>query len=210
MILFQFLLCLVFIGILVYGIFRAVTFLFSLSIVFSKITISLFVAVIFHSAFPILSNATVSYIIWTAICLGVCFLICQLPRVDCALEFFCTTLVTYVIVQVISSFVINSLLKLDLSDWGAIGVEIAIKLGVAFFSITTLLEKFNETNIRKFSNFLIVNIDRLIASVLYGFMCTALTFGNLPVVFSDAVILAVLVGSVIIMFIVDCIFISRK
>lgn len=188
--------------------FSALTIIYGLSIIFSKITVSLAVAFILQNTCPLLSQTPFAgFAIWSAICVGACLLLSILPRIDCALEFFTKSIVTYIVGLLVFSF-IQSLLGLHLGNTGNLITKIVLKLLVLYFAGSSLMEKLHTTNLRRFSTPLLTLPDRLLASALYGLSALVLVVADLPP-FPDLVILGILISSFVLSFLLDIFLISR-
>ena len=192
---------------------KAYTFIMTLiagfAFVFSKVTISLIVAFILHSVNPMQENQLISYGIWAAICLAVCFIICILPRTNCALDFFCRILVTWFLVE---SFTMSalSIFGIGLSGVGETIVEVGIQLVVTVLSGSVLLNTLQKTNLNKFSNGVVILIDRIVSALVYGLALTILLVSQSPIAFlGEWAVPSALVFAVV-AFIVDIAYISKK
>ena len=192
---------------------KAYTFIMTLiagfAFVFSKVTISLIVAFILHSVNPMQENQLISYGIWAAICLAVCFIICILPRTNCALDFFCRILVTWFFVE---SFTMSalSIFGIHLQGVGKIIVEVVSQLVVTVLSGSVLLNTLQKTNLNKFSNGVVLLIDRIISALVYGLALTILLVSQSPLpIPGEWAVPSALVFAVV-AFIVDIAYISKK
>ena len=192
---------------------KAYTFIMTLiagfAFVFSKVTISLIVAFILHSVNPMQENQLISYGIWAAICLAVCFIICILPRTNCALDFFCRILVTWFLVE---SFTMSalSIFGIGLSGVGETIVEVGIQLVVTVLSGSVLLNTLQKTNLNKFSNGVVILIDRIVSALVYGLALTILLVSQSPLpIPGEWAVPSALVFAVV-AFIVDIAYISKK
>lgn len=186
------------------------TFLFlEVSIILSKITVSLVVALALNATLPLGSSGLISYIIWAAICIAGCFLLCKLPRFDCAFEFFSKALVALVVGMLLASFAMEQLKLEENSAWELI-TEIALKLTVLAASIFFTRQRFLEVDFGKFSNVILVNIDRVMASVLYAFAFCAVAVGTLFVHIPDWIGEVMFLTLPVIFFLVDLFVISKK
>jgi hypothetical protein len=136
----------------------------------SKITFALFIALVLNNSNPILEGrGFISYLIWAAILIGGLFLLCMIPRLNCALEFFCSTVVSY--------FFSEMVLNVCLSIWYAILgktyeqlliVEILVKVICIGISCRALFSAIALTPLNLFENPILVNLERVVASVIYG------------------------------------------
>jgi len=195
---------------IIVGIIKLTCLFLEWSILLSKLTVSLFVAMILHAELPIGSSGFLSYIIWAAISIAGFFLLCKLPRFDCAFEFFSKAMVALVVGMLLASFAMEQLKLEENAAWELI-TEIALKLTVLAASIFFTWQKFLEVYFGKISNVILVNIDRVMASILYGFslwgvMVSHLFISIIPDWIGDVLILTLPV----IFFLVDLFVISKK
>ncbi len=195
---------------IIVGIIKLTCLFLEWSILLSKLTVSLFVAMILHAELPIGSSGFLSYIIWAAISIAGFFLLCKLPRFDCAFEFFSKAMVALVVGMLVASFAMEQL-KLESNAMWELITEIALKLTVLAASVFFTWQRFLELDFGKFSNVILVNIDRVMASILYGFslwgvMVSHMFIAIIPDWLSDVIILTLPV----IFFLVDIFVISKK
>lgn len=163
---------------IIVGIIKLTCLFLEASIILSKITVSLVAALALHSALPLGSSGFLSYIIWAAVSIAGFFLLCKLPRFDCAFEFFSKAMVALVVGILVASFALEHLKLESNAMWETI-TEIALKLTVLAASIYFTWQRFVEVDFGKFSNVILVNLDRLMASILYAFAFCAVTVGTL-------------------------------
>lgn len=188
---------------------RVALFVLELSVVFSKVSVAMVIAAAFNASVTLVSNGFMNYIIWVAICIAGCFLLCRLPRIDCALEFFSKALVSYAVGLLLINILLTAILKIDLTLGWQIAVEIGVKLTVLAISAGSLYQRLMEVDITRFSNVIVVTLERLVASLLYGFACGTIAVGNLPVAVADWVSTVVLLGAIVLAFVADCV-LTRK
>ena len=196
---------------IIVGIIKLTCLFLEWSILLSKITVSLVVALMLHSELPLGSSGFLSYIIWAAISIAGFFLLCKLPRFDCAFEFFSKVMVALVVGMLVASFALEQFKLESNAMWETI-TEIGLKLAVLAASIFFTWQRFLEVDFGKFSNVILVNIDRVMASILYAFAVATVTMGrfiidmNFPGWLDDVLILTLPV----IFFLVDLFVISKK
>lgn len=189
------------------------TFVMSLvsgfAFVFAKATVSLVIAFILHSTTPLNDNALISYGIWAAISLAVCFLICILPRIDCSMDFICRIAVTIFLTKALVD-TLSQILGLELSQTGDTIVTFATRLAVIILSGKSLLQRLQEKNLRKFKNIAVVTIDRVISSLIYGIALYLLLINQLPISFPGWIFPVSVGVFAVAAFVVDHIYISKK
>lgn len=196
---------------IIVGIIKLLCLFLEASIILSKITVSLVVAMALHSALPLGSSGFLSYIIWAAVSIAGLFLLCKLPRFDCAFEFFSKVIVAVVVGTLVASFALEQLKLESNAMWETI-TDIALRLTVLAASIYFTWQRFVEADFGKFSNVVLVNIDRVMASILYTFAVASLIMGSFvtsikfPQWLSDVIILTLPV----VFFLVDLFVISKK
>ena len=169
-------------------------------IIFSRIAVSLLAAGLINVNFPILENGGwASYLIWFAIIVSGIFLLCLFPRVNYAFKFSCTALIGYLAFLVFLNLVV---------DWLHIAfipeayLEVFARTATLALSVGALVGAIGTTKQPPIRNFVLINLERLLASVLYGvtvvlLVCKGVT--NLSI--EELKIL--LVGIVVVPFVVD-------
>ncbi len=185
------------------------TLIAGFAFVFSKAAISLVLAFILHSVNPLQENQLISYGIWAAICLAVCFIICILPRTNCALDFFCRILVTWFFVKSFTTAGLG-LFGIHLQGISRIIVEVGSQLVVTILSGGVLMNTLQKTNLNKFSNGLVVLLDRIISSAVYGLALSVLLISQSPLTIPGWVSVPSVIVFAVVAFIVDHIYISKK
>ena len=194
---------------IIVGIIRLTCLFLELSIILSKITVSLVAALALNETLPLGSGGLISFIIWAAICIAGFFLLCKLHRFDCAFEFFSKALVALVVGMLLASFAMEQLKLEENAVWELI-TEIALKLTVLVASIFFTRQRFLEVDFGKFSNVILVNIDRVMASILYAFAFCAVTVGTLFVHIPDWIGEVMFLTLPVVFFLVDLFVISKK
>ena len=185
------------------------TLIAGFAFVFSKVTISLVVAFILHSVSPMQENQLISYGIWAAICLAVCFIVCILPRTNCALDFFCRILVTWFFVKAFATAGLG-LFGIHLQDVGRIIVEVVSQLLVTVLSGSVLLKTLRTTNLNKFSNGFVILIDRIASALVYGLALTVLLISQSPLSIPGELAVPSALVFAVVAFVVDLTYISKK
>lgn len=185
------------------------TLIAGFAFVFSKVAISLIVAFMFHSVNPIQENQLISYGIWAAICLAVCFIICILPRTNCALDFFCRILVTWFFVKAFATAGLG-LFGIHPQGVGRIIVEVGSQLVVTVLSGSVLLKTLRTTNLNKFSNGLVILLDRIISAAVYGLALSVLLISQSPIAFPGWVSVPSVIVFAVVAFVIDLAYISKN
>ena len=185
------------------------TLIAGFAFVFSKVTISLVVAFILHSVSPMQENQLISYGIWAAICLAVCFIICILPRTNCALDFFCRILVTWFFVKAFTTAGLG-LFGIHLQGVSRIIVEVGSQLVVTVLSGSVLLKTLRTTNLNKFSNGFVILIDRIVSALVYGLALTVLLISQSPLPIPGELAVPSALVFAVVAFVIDLTYISKK
>ena len=174
----------------------------SASIVFSRITFSLLFALGLESYYEF-TDGKANTFIWAAIILVVIMLLSILPRVNGALKFFCTAIISLLIIGVVTLGV-GSLVGGIFGKEFLItkGMEIVINILGVLMAVGALAEENEMADFEKFSNKTVIGAEKLIASLVYGatisFACMS-NYGNWE--FSGMVqLIIMLVGAVIAFF----------
>jgi hypothetical protein len=75
---------------------KGIMFLMERAMIFSKVVVALFFALIVNTKYSIVeSSGLLSYLAWSGIFLAATFVLCLLPRINCAYQFLCNSLVSY-------------------------------------------------------------------------------------------------------------------
>ena len=137
------------------------------AVLFSKITFALFAALVANGHSPIIAdNGLLSYLIWFAIFIAACLLLCLAPRINFAFLFLCNSVITYVI-----AIIAISILHTHIFDNYelTVPVEVAVKLVCLILSVYALLRQIRSTESIKDTEIrILITIQRIIASLLYA------------------------------------------
>lgn len=147
----------------------------SLSIVFSRITFSLLMALAFKDYFEFASGKANTFI-WAAIILTIIMLMSILPRVNGALKFLCTTVISILIISTVTLGVGSLVLGIFGKEFVVTKImEIVINIVGALIAVGALAEENEMTDFGKFTNKTVINVEKVIAALIYGaaisFMC---------------------------------------
>jgi len=196
---------------IIVGIIKLTCLFLEWSILLSKLTVSLVIALMLHSELPLGSSGFLSYIIWAAVSIAGLFLLCKLPRFDCAFEFFSKVIVAVVVGTLVASFALEQLKLESNAMWETI-TDIALRLTVLAASIFFTWQRFWEVDFGKFSNVILVNIDRVMASILYAFAVASVTMGRFvtDTIFPDWLSDVIILTLPVVFFLVDLFVISKK
>lgn len=158
---------------LVIGLGKLVIFLANTAIVFSRLAMAAFAALPLTASVSLVDHGFLNFLLWMAISFGVLFVLSMFPRVNCALKYFCTALISYLAVEIVvllfGSFFcsIFGLPAYQPNLW----MEIAIKVLCGLLSFGALGDELGTAIIGqgvRSDNFLVVNFQRLLASVVYA------------------------------------------
>lgn len=185
------------------------------AVVLSKLTFSVFLAIILNNHTPILEGGGFwSFCIYTAIILGIVFILSFSTRFSCAFQFFCTAIVSYFIsafmVYIFGGFFIELFSKHDFE--ASLGSEIVIKIVCIITSFNALFTTMGTAGkINIFKNKIFINIERAICSVFYGFATYFLLLVTMNNQFdvSKFVEYFVLFAGMVVFFLADCLFFDK-
>lgn len=142
------------------------------SIWFSRISFSLLVGLVACNQVDIVSNGLLNFVIWAAIGGVITYGLSTLPRCAGAISFFCTAFVTTIVVSLVGGAafsIYNTIAKTGADLSITMGFEILIKAIAAVFGVMAYVKQNEKGSLVNPSGFVLVNIDRLIASVIVGF-----------------------------------------
>ena len=185
----------------------AVIILTSSAIVFSRVACALLAALMVSQGNIILvaNSGFLNYVAWAVICLGIVYLLSTLPRVDMALRFLCTILMSVVIIEIVVMLLGSIIAAILGEEFQMTAIyEILVKIVCVLFSVGSLIVQGKKASYDSPTNPLMNKLERLLASFMYGvsvtFLCISIG-GNweLPVL----VLLLVLVGSTAAAFVAD-------
>ena len=172
------------------------------AVIFSKVTFSLLVALIVNTEIPLLQDGgLVSYLIWAVIIGGGIFLLCLMPRVNLAFKFSCTACISYICFMLITS-IITDLFEINIVPQETL--DIVTKIAVLAVAGKALLDESGITNLNLFDNPILINLERLVASVMYGFTVVIIIL-NSTTYFTENVENIILISAIVLAFIVDII-----
>lgn len=188
---------------------RGVAVVAKSAVALSKVVFSLFVAFVIHSQNALVENAWLNYGIWAAICLAVCFLLCQMPRFHFAFQFFCTAVVSYVVVGMLVKSVVSSLVKAEVPP---VLLELAVKAACAVVTVDATVKQMKQAKkLSLLANPVEVNFERLMASLLYALALYILfavsAFGAWTV--PSGWDLAIMIGLAVLAFVADCLLMEK-
>lgn len=171
------------------------------SIVFSRLAFAMLLAV--STSLTIVGNGGFwNFIAWTVIFFGIIYLLSLFPRIGGAIRFFCTMFISVMVIYIAVS-IVGSIASGDSDFTMHIVLEIIIKVICTFFSFRAMMAQTESGGLFCFNNVIIVNLERLIASVIYGIamvICISMSQGrDIPLV----VEIITLVGSTVLAFVLD-------
>lgn len=176
------------------------------AVVFSRVAFSLAAALVISQGDIMLvaNNGFLNYVAWALVVMGIVYFLSTLPRVDMALKFLCTILLSVVIVE-IAIMLLGSIIAAIAKTEFAFSTlyEILVKIVCTLFSLVYMFVG-KKPHYDSPTSPIMYNLERGLASLLYSVAITFLFIsmnGNweLP----GLAILLVLAGSAIAAFIAD-------
>lgn len=164
---------------LVIGLGKLVIFLANTAIVFSRLAMAAFVALPMAASTSLVEHGFLNFLLWMGISFGVLFILSMFPRVNCALKYMCTALISYLAVEMVVLLFANffcSLFGMEAYQpnfW----IEIGIKVLCGLLSFGALGNELGTAIIGsgiRSDNFLVVNFQRILASLVYAVVLTFL------------------------------------
>lgn len=149
----------------------AVTFTLS-SILCSRIAVSILVGLVAGSQNALVADGFLNFVIWAAIAGGIIFALSIFPRSNSATSYLCTIFITTIVVPLVGGAafgIYSALAKLDTDISITAGYEILIKAVALFFAIGAYRKQYEKGSTLKPSGWFLVNVDRVIASLVIGF-----------------------------------------
>lgn len=190
-----------------------VMMLLSSAIIFSRVTFALLGALVAcqQSVTLVESSGFLNFVAWSAVILGVVFLLSNLPRVDVALKFFCTILISTIIVTFVMSL-IGGLANMKNADGYQMTTtqEIVMKIICAAFAVGGMILQNKKAVYDQPANPVMNQLERLLAAATYGVAISFLSIsvmGNWEV--GVAAQLLILAGGTAVAFAAD-IFLAGK
>lgn len=182
------------------------------AIIFSRVAFSLAVALVASQAGMTLvpGGGFLNYVAWAIVVFGIVYLLSTLPRVDMALKFLCTILLSVVIIYVVVSLFGSIIAAIAKTEFAFTTLfEIIVKVICLLFSFVAMFIG-KKPHYDSPSNPIMYTLERVLASLMYGFAITFLFLslqGNweLPIL----VMLLILVVSTVAAFVAD-IFLQGK
>ena len=146
------------------------------AIIFSRVAFSLAAAFVVSqgSIMLVASSGFLNYIAWTLVIMGIVYGLSTFPRVDMALKFLCTILLSVVLVfLVVTMFggIIAAIAKKEFVFSTA--YEILVKVICTLFAFGSMLVH-KKPHYDSPDNLLMCNLERGLASLMYGFAVTFL------------------------------------
>ena len=182
-----------------------VILLTSSAIVFSRVACALLAALIaVQGKLTLVANSGfLNYVAWAAICLGIVYLLSIMPRVDAALKFFCSILMSVVVIEfvvMLMGSIIGAIAKKEFVMTGFF--ELLIKVVCVLFSVGAVVAQGKKAAYDSPTNPIVNLLERILSALLYGasatFLCTSL-YGNWEL--SGVVLVLVLVAGTAVAFV---------
>ena len=173
----------VLVGILIFGlvitaalyICKFVLFLTTSAVMLSRAVFSVAVAALLHFSYSLVDNGWANFGIWAGICLAACYILCLMPRFSCAFQFFCTSVVSYIAVEIVVALFGSIVMLIMGKEYQPnLWLEIAVKVvcgGCSAWALREQIEKSPEGT----DNPILANAERLLASLLYAVSITFLS-----------------------------------
>lgn len=136
----------------------------------AKIVMALLVAFLINANAPLFDIGFLSYCAWAAICVVSVYLLCFLPRIECAFQFLSTAVISFLVAY----FVLSSIYPGILSWFGksfeyTLWVDIIVRIVCTVVSVYIAYDQFSVLDIDGMSDTLIIGaLDRAVASIGYG------------------------------------------
>ena len=180
----------------------------SSAIMFARGALALLIAFVMSNNLKLVgSSSLLNFVACAAICFGVVALLSTLPRVDLALKFLCTMVISVFIIEIVALLLGSLFIKgFQISAL----FEIIMKVGCLGMSVWGLITQARKPKSDSSSNKMLFNLERLLASFLYSVVISLLYIpinGKWP--FSEIVFIIVLAVGIIGTFLLD-IFLDRK
>ena len=175
------------------------------SIIYSRIAFSLLVAIVVNQSHTITDSTFISYLIWAAIVFGIIMALSILPRPSEAIRFFCTIIISILVIDfVILMFggIISSMMGKDFQITKLF--EIVIKVVCTLMSLGAMITQMEKNYCNIFTNPILIHIERLLASLIYGVAITFLCMSmNQNWELSNAGYIISLAGGTVVTFLAD-------
>lgn len=139
--------------------------LVGLAVAFSKITVAMVTALLISAEVTLIDRGMfLNFLAWFAIVMGVCFTICLLPRVNCALIFVCNCMVMAVLALMLFMAILPSYIEnFELTKtW-----KFVVTGMVLLFALLTMLAQVGFAKVKELPYRILRIPDRIIASVIY-------------------------------------------
>lgn len=176
------------------------------AVYFSKLTFSFFFGVVLNGNVPIAGSGWMGTLVWTAIVFGIGFLLCRVPRLDCAIQFFSTSIVSYFFTYFLFEF-FNAILLKDSVD--VVKIELIIKIICAAVSFKATFDNAQtKPRMNLHSNAVLLTVERILASFLYSLailVICSVTFHNawsFPVIVNVLIFVGAFAGAFVLDFMI--------
>lgn len=186
----------------------ATLFMMTYAVIYAKIAFALFFAWVINNTYPILENGGfLSYLIWAVIFVGGILLLSLIPRLNCAFTFGCTAFISNICVYIVAA-VITGIISLFSDNAFEIPfvVEVILRVICAVITLGILWGGSCGIGVNRFHNPIIINIERLAASFVYGIGTFAMLMNMLT---ENSNELLILFGAMAVTFVLD-IFLTGK
>ena len=180
------------------------------AVTFSRLTFGLVVALCVSRSAVVLSGSSFgNFLFWAIVVLGIMFLLSKLPRVNFAIRFFCTLLVSYLAMEVVGGLLIGVTMAIFGKEFApGIGYELVMKglsILIAAGALFLEIQRSPENGNIQITNPLLRLGQRLLASFIYGLACVVVlasaSHGLWAV--SAAVEWIILIGSTVLAYFAD-------
>lgn len=146
------------------------------AVAFSKVTFSLAVAAILNTNNPILEGGGFwSFVVWAAIVFAAVFLLCRMPRVNCGFTFFCYAIVASLVGWVVVGLACTMFSALAPHETVAL---VIVRIGSLVLAAGQMFAAHEDGPKELFGNRFLINVERAIASLMYGFGVWFVFFTN--------------------------------
>lgn len=153
----------------------AVVVLCASAVIFSRVAFSLVAALVVSQGNIMLvaSSGFLNYLAWTLVIMGAVYALSTLPRVDMALKFLCTILLSVVLAFLVVSLFGNIIASIAKTEFVfSTAYEILMKIICTLFAFVSMIVG-KKPHYDSPKNPIMYNLERGLASLLYG---VAITF----------------------------------
>ena len=147
----------------------------------AKVLLGLLIAFLINGNCQLFENGFLSYCAWAAISIGGIYLLCLLPRFNCAFQFLATSIISFFLAYILLSSIFPGVLSwFGHSFEYPLWIDIVVRIACVAISVYMTYKLFDDLTIDGiFANPIIGMLDRIISSVGYGFGVTVIATTSL-------------------------------